>query len=211
VTETTDSDHLAAEYLAAVASNAPVPGGGSVAATVGALAAALAEMVCQFSVGRHDDPSINAEIAAVLTRMAAARARLESLAHDDEVAYATYRAASDLPRSTQGEKEIRRRALQDALVGAANVPLATAGASVALLPDIAYIATNGNPHVRSDAEIAAILADAAVRASAVNVRVNTAMLKDRALATTIDSRIAEIEESSGGAVSVSPGVNPRAK
>jgi formiminotetrahydrofolate cyclodeaminase len=194
VTKTERAHHLAADYLAAVASNAPVPGGGSVAATVGALAAALAEMVCRFSVGRHDDPAVNAEIDAVLTRMTAARTHLEALAHDDEVTYATYRAASDLPRSTTDEKESRRLALQDALVGAANVPLATAEACVALLPDIAYIAANGNPHVRSDALIAAILSDAAVRASAVNVRVNTVMLHDRSRAVELDNAIASIEK-----------------
>ena len=201
MTKTVRTHHLAAEYLAAVASNAPVPGGGSVAATVGALAAALAEMVCQFSVGRHDDPAVNAEIDAVLIRMTAARARLQSLAHDDEVAYATYRAASDLPKLTPDDRDARRRALQVALVEAANVPLATAEDCVALLLDIDYIATNGNPHVRSDATIAAILGEAAIRASAVNVRVNTAMLKDRGLAATLESRLSEIETRTKAATS----------
>lgn len=193
MTKMRDADHLAANYLAAVASAAPVPGGGSVAATVGALAAALAEMVCQFSVGRHDDPAINAEVDAVLARMSIARANLQTLAHDDEVAYGNYRTASELPRSTASEKEGRRGALQAALIGAAEVPLATAESCVALLPDIEFIKTNGNPHVRSDAVIAAILAQAAVQASAVNVRVNTNMIKDRERAATLDAQLDLIE------------------
>ena len=193
MTTTKSSDHLATEYLAAVASAAPVPGGGSVAATVGALAAALAEMVCQFSVGRHEDPAVNAEMNEVLARLSAARKKLELLAHEDEIAYGNYRIASDRPKSTASETDARRLALQSALLGAAEVPLATAAASAALLPDIAYITTNGNPHVRSDAEIAAILANAAVRSSAVNVRVNTGMLKDKDLAAALDARLEEIE------------------
>ncbi len=195
------TDHLAAEYLSAVASAAPVPGGGSVAATVGALAAALAEMVCQFSIGRHEDPAVNAEIDAVLARLSAARTKLEALAHDDELAYGSYRIAVDLPRSTAAEKNTRRQALQSALLGAAEIPLATADACAALLPDIAFITTYGNPHVRSDAEIAAILASAAVRSSAVNVRVNTSMLKDRDLAATLDARLEAIEAKSRAATS----------
>src|SRR5215203_5938529 len=181
MTTTKSTDHLATEYLAAVASAAPVPGGGSVAATVGALAAALAEMICQFSIGRHEDPAVHAQINAVLARLSAARAKLEALAHEDELAYGSYRIAADFPRSTASEKDIRRLALQGALFGAAEVPLATAEACAALLPDIAFITTFGNPHVRSDAEIAAVLTSAAVRSSAVNVRVNTRMLKDRDL------------------------------
>lgn len=203
MTKARNTNHLAAGYLAAVASNDPVPGGGSVAATVGALAAALAEMVCRFSIGRNERPAVNAEIDAVLTRMTAARSRLESLALDDEVAYATYRAASDLPRSTAEEKDDRRRALQDALLGAAEVPLATADACLALLPDITYVAANGNPHVSSDAAIAVFLADAAIRASAVNVRVNTAMLKDRDRAAALELRIAEIETDARDAIQAS--------
>ena len=205
MTKTTSTHHLATEYLAAVASNEPVPGGGSVAATVGALAAALAEMVCRFSVGRHDDPETNATIDAILARMITKRLRLENLALEDENAYATYRSASELSRSTPEDKDVRRQALQDALVGAAAVPLATAEACAALLPDIGYITTHGNPHVRSDAVIAAILADAAVRASAANVRVNTAMLKNRERAAALEARMLEIEAESTTAVSAEHG------
>ncbi len=190
---TKGTNHLATEYLAAVASAAPVPGGGSVAATVGALAAALAEMVCQFSVDRHEDSAVNAEIGAALSRLSSARAKLQTLSREDEHAYGNYRTASELPKSTAIEKETRRQALQMALIGAAEVPLATAEACGALLPDIEYIKTNGNPHVRSDAVIAAILADAAIRASSVNVRVNTGMLKDRDRAAALEARLEEIE------------------
>src|SRR5215207_4198638 len=96
------------------------------------------EVSCCCGIGRHEDPAVNAEIDAVLARLSAVRTKLEALAHEDELAYGSYRIAADLPRSTASEKDIRREALQDALLGAAEVPLGTAEACAALLPDIAY-------------------------------------------------------------------------
>lgn len=186
-------DHRAAGYIAAVASDAPVPGGGSVAGTVAALAAALGEMVCRLSLGKRDQSDANDAISAALARLTAARVSFSALALQDERAYAAYRLASEMPKSTQPEKDERRLAMQAALVGAARVPLATARAGVDLLTDIAFVAEHGNPHVRSDAIIAAIMAEAAIRSSAVNVRVNTRMLRDRDRAAELDDAISEVE------------------
>ena len=115
-----------------------------------------------------------------------------ALAVADEAAYAAFRSAAALPRSSLSEKAERTEAMQAALVGAALVPLATARASRDLLPDIAYVAVEGNRHLRSDALIAAILADAAVRSCAINVRVNTAMLRDKARASELDAEVEAI-------------------
>lgn len=180
-----------ASYLDAVASSRPTPGGGSVAGVVGALAAALGEMVCRLSPSTGDAQT-DLSMSDALSRFSAARAALLQLAEGDETAYGAFRGASSLPKTSPEEKLARSAAMQNALVGAALVPLATARASRDLLPDILHVATHGNRHVRSDAVIASILAFAAVRACAVNVHINTAMLRDKDHATELDNEIGAI-------------------
>ncbi len=193
IPEVVAHEHRAAAYIADVASDAPIPGGGSVAGTVGALAAALGEMVCRLSVGKRAQPGVEDAVSAALSRLTTTRSSFMTLALRDERAYASYRRASKMPKSTMAEKAERRVSMQAALVAAALVPLDTARAGLDLLGDIAYVAEHGSPHVRSDAVIAAILADAAIRASAVNVRVNTGLLRDRDQAADLDATITEIE------------------
>lgn len=192
MSHTADVGHPAADYVESVGSDAPVPGGGSVAATVGALAAALGEMVGRFSAGHGDDEGVNARIETVRAQMATARTILLKLSLQDEAAFGAYGSAAALPRSTPDERANRKTALQEALVGAASVPLRTAEACHALKDAVGFLVDHGKPHLQSDAEIARILIDAAIRASAVNVRVNTAMIKDRAIAEELDRRIDQL-------------------
>lgn len=187
-------------YLAAVASPAPTPGGGSVAAVVGALAAALGEMVCNLSIGRAGVEDPEDALSSSLANLTRARGELLRLAAEDERAYAAYRTAAGLPKATAEEKEARRAAMQDALLGAAAVPLATARAAGKLLAELDVTARSGSSHVLSDAVVAAILAEASVRSAGVNVRVNTGLLKDRATAENLDRQIDAIESEAGTAV-----------
>ena len=180
-----------ASYVDAVASSHPTPGGGSVAGVVGALAAALGEMVCRLSPS-SGDTKIDQSMSDALAGFNTARETLLHLAAGDEAAYGLFRSASSMPKRSPEEKSSRSEAMQDALLGAALVPIATASASRALLPEIIHIATFGNRHVRSDAMIASILALAAVRSCAVNVHVNTAMLRDTTRATELEQEIGAI-------------------
>lgn len=194
----TDSRHnydpgAVSGYLDAVASPAPTPGGGSVAAIVGALGAALGEMVCNLSIGRAGVEDPEDALSSSLANLASARADLFRLAAEDELAYTAYLAAAGLPKATAEEKEARRAAMQEVLLGAAAVPLATARAAGGLFAELETVARLGNPHVLSDAVVAAILAEAAVRSAGVNVRVNTGLLKDRAAAEDLDCQIDAIE------------------
>jgi formiminotetrahydrofolate cyclodeaminase len=181
-------------YVEEVASSAPTPGGGSAAAVVGGLAAALGEMVVNLTPARTDDPTGAAELRASLDRLGTARRRLLALAVDDERVYQGYRTAAALPRSTTAERASRSAAMQTALLASAKVPLDVATALADLFPDLERVARLGNKHLLSDAEVAAILAEAAVRAATVNVRVNARLLLDTEPAAALLARAVAVEE-----------------
>lgn len=171
-------------YLDEVASAAPAPGGGSVTAIVGSLAAALGEMVVNLTPRARDaDQSPSSDEAA--RSLVAARATLSHLrqclttaADSDERAYAAYRAAAALPRGNREEKQARTRAMQAALILATDVPLEAAEAAAATAEALVTVAESGNPHLRSDTALGALLAEAALRGALLNVRGNAGLLHD---------------------------------
>jgi formiminotetrahydrofolate cyclodeaminase len=178
-----------AAYLDALASDAPAPGGGSAAALVGAMGAALVSMVANFTVGRERYAAGEAQMRAVLDEATALRANLRRLMDEDERAYLALSGALKLPRTTEDEKKARSRAIQRALLAAAEPPLAMARTCRRALDLSQLAAEHGNPNLASDAGVAALLAEAALRASAINVRVNLARLRDRVAVERIEAEL----------------------
>jgi methenyltetrahydrofolate cyclohydrolase len=171
-------------YLEKVAAGTPAPGGGSVAAVVGALAAALGEMVANLTLGREKYVDVEASLRPVRDRLTALRMSLLDAAAADESAYQSYRDAAGLPRTSDREKAVRTDAMQQALIAATTVPLGVARSAREVAEILQTVAQEGNPHVRSDAALGALLAEAALRGALLNVRGNAAMLADRALSVT---------------------------
>jgi formiminotetrahydrofolate cyclodeaminase len=171
-------------YLDEVAAGTPAPGGGSVTAVVGALAAALGEMVINLTLGREKYADAEASLRPARDRLTALRSSLLDAAAADEAAYQSYRDAASLPRTSDGEKTARKDAMQRALIAATDVPLAAARSAREVAEILQSVAREGNPHVRSDAALGALLAETALRGALLNVRGNTAMLEDRELAAT---------------------------
>ncbi len=167
-----------------VAAGTPVPGGGSVAAVVGALAAALGEMVANLTLGREKYADVEASLRPARDRLTALRTSLLDAAAADEAAYQSYRDAASLPRTSDREKAARTDAMQQALIAATDVPLGVARSAREVAEILQSVAREGNPHVRSDAALGALLAEAALRGALLNVRGNAAMLADRELAVT---------------------------
>src|SRR2546425_2488348 len=164
-------------WLEELAGGAPVPGGGSAAALAGALAAALVAMVARLTTGRKAYAAQQERVAAVLAEADALRAQLRRLVDDDAAAYARVSDAYRLPKGDPG----RRRAVDQALVGAAQTPLQMARGAVRLLALAREIGAIGNQNARSDATVAAALAGAALAGAVENVRVNVAALSDPGL------------------------------
>ena len=178
-----DADRGLSAYLDEVAAGTPAPGGGSVVAVVGALAATLGEMVANLTLGREKYASADASLRPARDRLHALRGALLDAAAADEAAYQAYRVASRLPRGSDAEKTARADAMQRTLIEATSVPLGVARAAREVAEIFKIVAREGNPHVRSDAALGAILSEAALRGALLNVRGNAPLLEDRELAT----------------------------
>jgi len=167
------------DFIASVASNAPVPGGGSVAAHVGALAGALAQMVAGLTVGRKKYAAVDDEMRAIADAADGLTTTLAALVTTDADAYAGVSAAYKLPQETPEQRASRDAAIQAALMHAAAVPLDTARAAAEVAALAATCAEKGNTNAASDAGVAALLAEAACRGAAYNVRINVAAMIDK--------------------------------
>jgi glutamate formiminotransferase/formiminotetrahydrofolate cyclodeaminase len=165
-------------FLSRVASPEPTPGGGSVAAHAGALAAALAQMVSGLTVGRKKYAMVEEEMHRIALEAAARRRTLSALVERDAAAYERVRAAYQLPKDTDAQQETRALAVRDALLFAAKVPLETAREAVAVAALAVALAERGNANAVSDACVAALLAEAACKGAVLNVRINVASLDD---------------------------------
>lgn len=165
-------------FMDDLASSKPAPGGGSVAALAGALGAALVSMVANLTVGKEKFKDVEPEVKAILARSEDLRHRLLSYIEDDVAAFNAYSAAAKLPRDTDEQKAARSAAIQKALINAVDPPLNIAKACVDVLELCWPIAEKGNVQAVSDAGVGALMAEAGLRAAALNVQINLAWIKD---------------------------------
>lgn len=168
------------DFLDALASSAPAPGGGSVAALSGALGAALVSMVCNLTLGKSKYADVQDEISVLLERSEMLRHQLTNLLEADVQAYTGVSKAYGMPRATDGEKAARSAAIQEALKGATVVPMQVAGACVNVLELCTPAAEMGNVYAVSDAGVAAVMAEGGLRSAALNVVININAIKDQA-------------------------------
>lgn len=184
-------------YLDTLASSAPAPGGGSVAGVVGALAAALGQMVISLTDrGSNPDP----ELRSLDDALRRHRDACLIAAEEDERAYARYVTATKLRKESVDEKATRRRSMQHSLIIAAETPLGLARTSLDLLDRLRAVIETGRSHVLSDADIAASLAHASVTAALVNVRVNIPMIEDAERSQSLTQAAYDIETQSAEAL-----------
>jgi glutamate formiminotransferase/formiminotetrahydrofolate cyclodeaminase len=182
-------------WIEELAGGAPVPGGGSAAALAGALAGALVGMVARLTVGRQAYAGVQQRVAEILAEADALRAQLRRLVDDDAAAYAKVSAAYRLPK----DDPLRKRAADEALVGAAQTPLAMARGAARLVALAKEIGTIGNRNARSDAKVGEALARAALAGAVENVRVNVGSLSEPGLGRSLleeAERLAKDAESS---------------
>lgn len=161
------------EYVDSLASPTPAPGGGSVAGLVGALAAALGQMVANITVQSAPNPTLSTAAANLARSMES----LLAAAEQDETCFPGYLAASRLPKSTEDEKANRRQAMQEAIIFAAEVPLTLATHAADVLDLLEPVAHEGTAHAASDTAIGINLAEAAAIAALSNVRANIPLIK----------------------------------
>ena len=165
-------------YLDALASDAPAPGGGSAAALVGALGAALNSMVANFTVGRPKFAEVEAQVRKLLEESESLRERLQELVRADMEAYGQVSAAYSLPRASEAEKQARTAAIQKALRSALAVPKEVTQLCYRALELAEGLVGTGNPNLLSDVGCAVQFAQAALECAALNVEINLRGLKD---------------------------------
>lgn len=167
-------ERTVAGLLEAIAAKTPVPGGGAVAALVGALGAALANMVVAYSAGRKSLAAHAALHEEAATALAALAESALALADADAEAYAALAELWKLPE----DDPLRRDGWEDAVTAAIEAPRAVIEVAVSTFQWLERLADTTNPNLASDLAIAAVLAETAVRAAAWNVRINLPHVQD---------------------------------
>jgi len=178
-------------FLDELASDSPAPGGGSVAALCGSLAAALVSMVCSLTIGKEKYRENWAVMEGIKVKSEALRAKFVTLMNEDTESFNIFMAAMKMPKTTDEEKAARRKAMGEASKTATEIPLRTLEACAELSAIAVTAAERGNPNTASDAGSAALLAEAAGSAAAYNVRINLPGISDEVFADACRARMSE--------------------
>jgi formiminotetrahydrofolate cyclodeaminase len=177
------------EFLDALSSSAPAPGGGSVSALSGALGAALVSMVCNLTLGKKKYADVQQDITALVEQSEALRGELTALLQADVEAYTGVSIAYRMPKETDEQKAARSAAIQEALKKATVVPMQIAETCGRVLDLCTPAAEKGNVYAVSDAGVAALMAEAGLRSAALNVIININAIKDQDFANEMREKL----------------------
>lgn len=165
-------DEMDTEFLEELASASSTPGGGGASAYCGAIAAALASMVCNLTIGKAKFSDVESEVVGCLGRLSILRSRLVSLVDEDAQAFGPLAAAYRMPKDNDALIEARTAAIQEGLILACKPPLAMMRAIIDVLHECDFIARNGSKMAISDAGACALIAKAALMSASLNVYIN---------------------------------------
>ena len=183
-------------FLDQLASKASTPGGGSAAAIMGAMGAALVSMVANFTVGKKKYEDVEQEMQALLQQSEDLRTRLTGMIQADIDVFNNVMDAYGMAKETEEEKAARSKAIQSALKEATDVPLACAQLCADVIELCRPVAEKGNLNVISDAGVAVLAAHAALRSAALNVYINIGGIRDEAF---VNDRRDKLEQILSGA------------
>ena len=175
------------EFVDALASDAPTPGGGGAAALVGAIGAALGNMVGSLTVGKKKYAAVEEEIRALMSECDSLQAMLLDQVRADAACFAPLAKAYSIPKNDPNRESV----LEEATRNACTAPLEIMRLCARAIELAGQFAEKGSRLALSDAGCAAILCKAALQAASLNVFINTGALRDRAAAQTINAQAAE--------------------
>lgn len=181
-------------FLDKTAGSDPVPGGGSISALNGSIAAALTEMVANLTIGRKKYAEVEDKMREVAGRMAEIRTVLANDIDKDSDAYDKVFAAFKLPKETDEEKAHRSNVIQETTKEAALVPMSVAENATAIMDTIAYVAHNGNQNAVTDATVAMMAARTCVLGALLNVKINLSSIKDEAFVKELSDKADRLEK-----------------
>ncbi|HED07690.1 MAG TPA: methenyltetrahydrofolate cyclohydrolase [Ignavibacteria bacterium] len=169
------------DYLESISSKAPTPGGGNVSAFSGVLAASLSIMVCNLTIGKKKYVDVESEMVEIKNNLENLKNRFSELADEDNKAFDKVMEAFKLPKETDEEKLERTAKIDEATLGAAEVPSEVVNVCKKILPNIKTIVIKGNQNSLSDAGVAASLVNTAAEGAFLNVLINCTSLSNRTL------------------------------
>jgi len=167
------------EVIDVSASTSPTPGGGSVSALVACFGVAMTAMVSGLTLGKEKYKDVQPEVRDILEASKALLSRLKELVEADIAEFDNFMAAYRLPRGTEAEKQARETAIQTALKGATDTPMEIAGVCLKVLRLTDRLSTIGIKMAISDAGVAALVAEAALKGVLLSVEINTPLIHDR--------------------------------
>lgn len=182
------------QFAEVVASEKAVPGGGSVSALAGALAASLAAMVAGLTLKKEQFAGVAAQMKTLESSARELQGRLLAAVDRDADSYRRVLSAFRLPKGADEEKKARTRAIQDAFKEAAQVPLEVAGLAVQVMDLAAQATRQGNPDLITDAGVGLLLARSAALGALMNVRINLGSLKDEAVVAGMGAAIDRLKK-----------------
>lgn len=182
------------EFLKETASNSPVPGGGSVAALSAGLAAALAAMVANLTIGKKGYEELEEEMTVIAKEAEKYKDLFIEYIDKDSDAFNQVMDAFKLPKETEEEKEIRKNKIQEALKNAALVPLEVARTALKIMDIIEKVVVKGNKNAVTDGAVAAMMARTATLSALYNVKINLGSIKDADFVEKTQKEVRQIEE-----------------
>ena len=182
-----------ADYTEALASKAAIPGGGSAAALVGALGAALGTMVGNLTVGKKKYIDVEPDILALIEKSETIRAELLRAIDDDATGFEPLSRAYSIPKDEPGRDEIMEKCLRDA----AGIPIKIMRLSCQAIDLHRDFASKGSTLAISDAGTGVAFCRAAMYGAALNVMANTKYMKDRKYANQLNTEVYDLIEQYG--------------
>lgn len=176
------------EFLNALSSKKPVPGGGGASALAGALGNALGQMVANLTIGKKRYAGVEEEVKALLERMTGLQQDFLKLADRDEEVFAPLAAAYGLPTGTEEEKAYKDGVMEARLLDASLVPLEIMEKAVEMLDILDILAVKGSRMAVSDVGVGVQFIRASLLGAVMNVYINTKSMKNREKAMELNRK-----------------------
>jgi formiminotetrahydrofolate cyclodeaminase len=182
------------QFLEKTANNEPVPGGGSISALHGAIAAALTEMLANITIGKKNYSAVEETMKLNATKASALRTKFLTDIDRDAEAYNLVFQAFRLPKDTDEQKVLRSEKIQEATKVAALVPMEVAERAFELLDLISETTRKGSKNAITDGCVAMMTCRTAVLGALLNVRINLASIKDERFVKEFSEKCNRIEK-----------------
>ena len=181
-------------WLETLASKAPVPGGGGASALGGSVAAALGQMVSNLTIGKKKYADVEEEVQELIGKLQALQNEFLDLADQDAKVFAPLAAAYSLPASTEEEKQVKARIMEENLLAASLVPLQMMEKALETIEILEFLGEKGSRMAVSDVGVAVQFARTALTGAVMNVYINTKSMKNREKAEELNAKAKKLIE-----------------